>query len=154
MTKIKKEGKASQLPSSPPSEGFLPAALVQPNLTWPSQTWLKFHVIRNRNEIWYEWGNLNPFLQFSTSDSILEACSSKNYTLLLRLCYRFPHCFSRRSAYMLLIWFPLRRTLQHWTQDIFHKTHKNEAALKCHLCSNHSNFRVLTTNTYNWTYSY
>ena len=34
------------------------------------------------------WGNLNPFLQFSTSDSILEA-RSKNYTILQRLCYGF-----------------------------------------------------------------
>jgi hypothetical protein len=98
----KNTDEASQLPSSPPSKGLLPAALVQPNLTWPSQTWPKFHIIRNRNEIWYKWGNLNPFLQFSTSDSILEACS-KNYTLLLRLCYGSPHCFSRSSAYMLLI---------------------------------------------------
>lgn len=49
----KKTGGTSQLPSSPPSKGLLPAALVQPNLTWPSQTWFKFHVIRNRNEIWY-----------------------------------------------------------------------------------------------------
>ena len=48
-----KKCRTSQLPLSTPSKGLLPAALAQPNLTWPSQTWFKFHVIRNCNEIWY-----------------------------------------------------------------------------------------------------